>query len=646
MCGIAGVICRPGETVSPLALERAANAMANRGPDDLGYLGWWPDNGGRTRSTRNAGELQGAQAALVHRRLSVLDLSSSAWQPMTSLEGNHHLVFNGEVYNYCELRDELEKLGVEFRSSGDTAVLLEAMRVWNAECLSRLIGMFAFAFVDSRRRAITLARDGFGIKPLFYSEEGNRFIFASSISSLLALAPFEAAADRDRVFDYLRYGLTDHTDRTLFKNVLRLPAGHFLEVDIDNPTSGQPQCFWNLEPTEKADISFEEAARTLRDLFLDSVTLHLRSDVPVGAALSGGIDSSSIVMAMREVSGSSLDLHTVSFHADDPTLCESAWIDVVNQSSGATEHRVDVQVPELINDLDGLITAQEEPFGSTSIYAQYCVFRAASEAGLTVMLDGQGADELLAGYRPFIASRCISLLHKGEWNQALSLARAATTLPGHSMGQLLRVMGSHIVPRSFQATARRLLGRPTAPKWINRNWFVGCDLQSSPYPRAQGEDALRQLLVHTIAKTSLPMLLRFEDRNSMAFSIESRVPFLTPQLAEFVLNLPEQYLLTNDGTSKAVFRAAMTDLVPSEVLDRRDKIGFATPEFSWLQESKSWVDAVLTSDAAQSVLPLRLEHARAEWQGVLQGRRQFDWHIWRWICLIRWAECFDVSFER
>jgi asparagine synthase (glutamine-hydrolysing) len=644
MCGIAGAICSPGESVATQLLQQAADLMVDRGPDDCGFLGWWPAGGGRIHATRNPHELEGAQVALVHRRLSVLDLSTSAWQPMCSRNSTHHLVFNGEIYNYRELRSDLEKQGATFQSTGDSEVLLEAFRSRNVTCLPDLVGMFAFALLDSKRRNLTLARDAFGIKPLYFSTKGGRFVFASSIKALLTLAPFSATADRQAAFEYLRYGLTDHSSRTVFEYVFHLPAGHFLQVDVDDQTASEPVCFWRIEKQNSSDISFDDAASTLRRIFLENIDLHLRSDVPVGAALSGGIDSSSIVMAMREVAGADLDLHTVSFHAQDPAVSETSWIEIVNSASGAIEHRVDIQAGELIEDMDALIRAQEEPFGSTSIYAQYRVFRAAAEAGLTVMLDGQGADELLGGYHLFLASRLVSLLGKGRLIEAFSFAQSAAARPGSSWRNLLYVLGSQVTPPGLENLTRRIAGKPFIPCWLSTAWFSSCNASSSPLPKSLSHHGFHHILKETITRTSLPMLLRWEDRNSMAFSIESRVPFLTTSMAEFVFSLPEEYIVDRRGQSKNVFRSAMRGLVPGQILDRKDKIGFATPELSWLGENRAWVERILFGETARNLPALHMPEIRREWEGVIGGTLRFDWRIWRLICFIRWAELFSVSF--
>jgi len=644
VCGIAGVVRAQGQAVDPDRLRIAAERLAHRGPDDLGYLGW--DGSSDPTSGREPDVLLGSRVGLAHRRLAILDLSAAAWQPMSSPDRRFHLVFNGEIYNYRELRSTLAAAGWRFVSTGDTEVLLAAWATWGRSALARLVGMFAFAVLDVHERRLVLARDFFGIKPLYYHASAHGLAFASEIRAVLDVAALPARANQQSLYDYLRFGLTDHQPETMFAGVRQLPAAHVLSIDVDRPQGAEPDRFWDLDLDARSDLSPDAAAERLRGMFLDSVRLHLRSDVPVGTALSGGIDSSSIVMAMRHLEGPALDLHSVSFLPGDPEIDETRWVEAVALASGARLHRTRPDPAELVHDLERLIDIQEEPFGSTSIYAQHRVFRLAREVGIRVMLDGQGADELFAGYRTYLSVRLTALVRQGRLRAATRLVRSARGLPGVTTQDLLRSAGYHALPPALHRLARALAGRELDPRWLAEEWLDRAGVvRASPIPRARRRDALREMLARTLTMSSLPMLLRYEDRNSMAYSIESRVPFLTPALAEFVLSLPEEYLIDGDGTSKAILRRAMRGLVPDVVLDRRDKIGFATPERRWLTELRTWVDGVLESEAARAVPALDLEAARDEWHGILAGRRRFDWHVWRWINTIRWAERLGVTFD-
>jgi asparagine synthase (glutamine-hydrolysing) len=448
----------------------------------------------------------------------------------------------------------------------------------------------------------------------------------------------------ERLYAYLRFGLTDHGGETLFAEVRQVPPGHYLRVPLEAPDRTELVRYWRLVPEEGGDLSFKEAAEKLRELFLESVRLHLRSDVPLGFTLSGGIDSSAIVCAARHLEPR-LELHAFSFVAEDEAVSEERYVDQVGEACGVRVHKVRISPEELARDLDSLVRVQGEPFGSTSIYAQHRVFRRAREEGTKVMLDGQGADELLAGYVSYGAARVASLLASGRPLEALSFLLRLSRLPGRE-GTWKRVLGRLLSP-ALQPLARRLGGEALLPPWLNASWFAERGVAPSPPSRLLGprKDHLRQELLETLTETSLHMLLRYEDRNSMAHSIESRVPFLTPALARFVLGLPEGYILAPDGTSKAVFREAMRGLVPEGVPGRKDKIGFATPELRWLRALGPWVEALLRGEALRSIPALRPEEVLKEWREVAEGRKRFDFRVWRWVNLVAWTEAFGVEYD-
>jgi len=622
MCGIAGFL---GPNGDPREAARGPLAsLAHRGPDDAGWVA-------RTSPA----------CLLLHRRLSILDLSAAGHQPMFTPDGSYTIVFNGEIYNYCELREELARLGVNFRTQTDTEVLLHAYVRWGAACLRRLTGMFAFAIEDQRRRVLFLARDFFGIKPLYHVAHAGGFAFASEIKTLLDWLPIPRTVDPQRLYDYLRFGRTDHGAATMWSAIQQVPAAHYLEVSLDRPIAGQPVRYWRLPDDETLDVPFDEAARRVREAFLQNIRLHLRSDVPVGAALSGGIDSSAIVAAMRAVE-SGADLHAFSYIADEPAMSEERWVDLVGTQTSAAIHKVLARPDDLVADLDRLIYTQDEPFGSTSIYAQYRVFRLAREKGIKVMLDGQGADEMLAGYRQNVPARLSSLIRQGRLLDAFAFGQKAAQLPGMSGRVRMWLQALRLL---MPETPVKWLNEWLVPSWLDGRWFRERGVSLHAAVGSGHRDKLREELRQTLTATSLPMLLRYEDRNSMASSIESRVPFLTPDFAELVLRLPEQHILSNDGTTKNVFRQAMRGIVPDAILDRRDKIGFATPEQRWLTHLRPWVDAALSSDRARSLAALDLPTMTRDWQAVHAGKAPFDFRIWRWVNLIRWADRFNAKFS-
>jgi asparagine synthase (glutamine-hydrolysing) len=655
MCGIFGQV-NPSR-IDPVVVRRGLQKMRHRGPDDEGYVfantntcvarsygGDDTDRGINLPHVSTAGHLT-YNLAFGFRRLSILDLSTAGHQPMASACGKLWIVFNGEIYNYIELRDELIRLGHTFCSSSDTEVILTAYSQWGSDCLRRFVGMWAFAIVDLHRSVLLLARDPFGIKPLYYSWLNGTLSFSSEIKALLEVPGVRRRADAQAVSDYLHHGLTDHSERTLFSDVSNFPAGHYVELHLAslNGKRPSPAPYWALNAHRGADLSFDEAAKRLREMFLESVELHLRSDVPVGAALSGGIDSSSIVGAMRRLQPS-LDIRTFTYVDDDNVINEERWATMSAQASHASQRKFKVSADELARDLAHLVYMQDQPFISTSIFAQYCVFRGAAADGIKVMLDGQGADELMAGYPWNRSQRLVSLLRQRRYGAALQFhCRAGLMQPG-TAGNYLMMTAAATLPPGLEGLGRRLSGHNVIGAKLHNRWFSERAVNSQAFLRTSGREALREGLVKSVVRT-LPHLLRYEDRNSMAHSIESRVPFLTVRLAEFVLSLPEEYLVSGDGLSKSVFRKAMCGIVPEAILNRRDKVGFSTSEKNWLLEISPWVTQTLHSAVCHSIPGIKWDLVRRSWEATKSGNDGWNFQFWRWINMIAWTQAFDVAYD-
>lgn len=626
MCGIFGGVWRSVPLGLESALSNTARALRFRGPDDNG---------------QEIFVLGAATIALGHTRLSIIDLTSGGHQPMHSADGLVSIVFNGEIYNYRELRDELKLLGHRFASDSDTEVLLTAWRQWGQDGLSRLVGMFAFVVFDREAATLTCVRDAFGIKPFFYALERGNILFASEIPAIKELKQEKAELDWQRAYDYLVHGDYDSGSRTFLDGVLHLQPGHVLELDIASGRLAEPARWWQPEIAERRDLGFAEAAEQLRERFLDSIRLHLRSDVPLGAALSGGIDSSAVVCAMRHVAPDA-PINTFSYIARGSVVSEEGWVDRINRHVGAVPHKVVVSASELAADLDEMIQAQGEPFGSTSIYAQYRVFRLAKEKGVTVTLDGQGADEMLAGYNGYPGQRVRSLLEQGSYSEAWHFLDQWARWPGRSRLAGAKRVVAEFTQGPFYDFLRRLNGMRDLPAWINAGPLEGKGIiRRYPRLRSTRSESGRRLaaeLALSLTQRGLPALLRHGDRNSMRFSVESRVPFLTRELADFLLSLPEAYLISPGGETKHIFRAAMRGLVPDDVLDRRDKIGFATPEQEWLfgmaDTVRSWLRIDLNLPFLNQAEVLR------EFDLIVAGKKPFSWQVWRWINFSRWYSRF------
>lgn len=641
MCGLAGFITDERGQLNARLIERVAGLLRHRGPDDLGFYTWSEARGGEASAAPPA--IGPREVGLVHRRLVILDPSHHARQPMTTPDGRYTMIFNGEIYNFVELRRVLETKGHRFRSTGDSAVLLAALSEWGTDALRRLTGMFALALIDTVSRTVLLARDFAGMKPLYVTRWTGGFAFASEIKALLELPGVSREADPQHVYDYLRAGLVDHDDGTMFSAVRQLPAGHYMLVDLDTPRPAEAVRFWCPNPNRRFAGSFRRAAKALSDLFLDSIQMHLRADVPIGVALSGGIDSSAILTAVRHVLGPGHAIRAFGYVPDDPGLNEERWMQIAGRSARADIHKITIRPDQFWRDLDHLVDVQEQPFGSPSIYAQYCVMRAAREQGVGVMLGGQGADEMFGGYRSFLTQRVSELVRQKRHREALRLARRASKLPGAAELRLLELVPDH---RSSGPDAQGKAERRPSPRpWFNVAWFRDRDVVLKPRPRTFCGDEFRDRLHDTFIRSSLPHLLRYEDRNSMAFSIESRLPFLTPDLVEFAFSLPNEFLVDAHGRGKAILRHSLKGILPARIRRRKDKLGFQTPDRSWIVGRNSELRALVGSDAAQRIPVIEFGAAEREWASTMNGSSPFGKHLWRWVNLARWVERFDVRFS-
>lgn len=622
MCGILGGFWRSPQTDHRMQVIAGMKRLGHRGPNDSGL------------SSR---QVAGGQLHLAQTRLSIIDLSPAGHQPMLLEDGRITIVYNGEIYNYKELRCELQQLGWQFNSQTDTEVLLKAWAEWGCEFLPRLVGMFAFVIYDRYDNSVTCVRDGFGIKPLYYDISADGFVFSSELPALLDIRTGAPQADLDRAYHYLVHADYDSTRQSFIKGVQHLAPGTLIRLDLETGTLDPPRSWWTPASRETSTLNFDEAAEALREMFLDSIRLHLRSDVPLGAALSGGVDSSAVVCAMRHIAPD-MPIHTYSYIADAGHLSEESWVDVVNDQVEAIPHKVHADVQDFERDLDRIIAVQGEPFGGTSIYAQYCVFRQARADGITVTLDGQGADEVLAGYDGYPGQRILSLFEQGDLRGVAQFVRNWVQWPGRSYKSSIANLGRQVAPDAVYAWARQKSGRDFRPNWLKLAPLEadGVDFsENRPIRQAsfRGRRVIEQLR-YSLQTRGMPHLLRHGDRNAMAFSIESRVPFLTIPLADFLLSLPENYLISQGGETKSVFRAAMRGIVPDSILDRRDKIGFATPEEIWFRQISPQLRAWL--EDADDVPFLDRPKLMAHFDAIMQGQQKFDWQIWRWINYIRW----------
>lgn len=629
MCGILGVFNVNPKEFNLETFNNALTKINHRGPDNLGFEIF----------DTSCGKL-----ALGHARLAIIDLSINGNQPMHSFDKRYVLIYNGEIYNYEELKENLISKGYKFETETDTEVLIASWIEWGVECIKKLNGMFSFAIYDSELEEIILVRDAFGIKPLYFSITNNSLIFGSEISVLECFSEVDNELNISSAYNYLSFGQYDNTSNTFLKNINHLLPGHFIKISLkaikDKIDCHEIIRWWYPSIKERSDLSFDEAALQLRELFLKNVKMHLRSDVPIGAALSGGLDSSAIVCAIRYLEPD-LPIHTFSYVARDTNFDEEKWIDKINFHVKAIGHKVVIKPEEFINDLDEMILTQGEPFYSTSIYAQYRVFKAAKEAGIIVTLDGQGADELLAGYNGYPQGLLHSMFEKGEYFKIIYFLYFWSKWPGRKFKDSYILLSNLLVSKKIRFLIKKIMGlKSNRPKLINQDLLNSfSDEINSDFSASKLNDGYKRRLVQqlrdALTGNGLASLLRHGDRNSMRWSIESRVPFLTTEMAEFILSLPESYLLSTKGETKSIFRYAMRGIVPDEILDRRDKLGFQTPEKDWLLSNKLYLKNWLL--CVKDIKFLNNLECKNEILKIFEKKGNFKQQNWWVINYYKWA---------
>ena len=603
MCGLLGWIGHGPELRGEA--ERALDLLAHRGPDSEGL--WIArDN----------------PVALGGRRLAIIDRRPEADQPMS--KGPLTIVHNGEIYNYVELRRELSSLGVEFETSSDTEVIIRAVEHWGDDAIARFNGMFACAFWDDRSGHLTLARDRFGEKPLFYAEGPNCFHFASEIKALLPFPCVRRAPDEAALYRFLAAGhVPDGTDRTFFDGIRQLRPATILKVGRDRPVATHR--YWQLVPdADAADLPLDQAASRLAALLDESVRIRLRSDVPVGTSLSGGIDSSLIVATLARVRDvASPALRTFSARHEAAAVDEGRFIGLVTAAAGSEPHEVWIKASELPNDIERLVWHQDEPFWTTSMYAQWKVYELAGKNGIRVLLDGQGADEVFGGYHSLAFGASWSgLLRRLDLRNLIPEMREYRRQHDATYSWMLGAIAARSIPRWLDARTRPAYWRSAGliaklPRPTDREPKTECDALKG---------TLRRALCHALLSTSLPGLLRVADRSSMAHSVEVRLPFLDHRIVEFAFGLRERHLVQR-GTSKRILRELLRPALPT-IAERRDKIGFETPERAWFSGPlRGWM-ADLLGDASRRDLFRRGEVDRM-WTSVLEGRTasQVAWRV-------------------
>ncbi len=600
MCAISGILSFV-RAIGPSYIGEMTSVLRHRGPDDEGYLAVELTKGRAEPVACRGRKSQASTLPLIddltrpahlylgHRRLSILDLSPAGHQPMSYGKGLW-IVFNGEIFNYLELREELKCLGYEFRTNTDTEVILATYSQWGERCVERFNGDWSFCIFDAEREILFLSRDRYGIKPLYYFHDKEVFAFASEIKALLTLPVVPKHLNREKAFHYCAFHCRDHTEETLYDQIYQLNPGCNLWIDL-RAGSVKKSRYYRVEyDRDLGKYDHKKAlgyASDIRELLIDAVRVRLRADVPVGTCLSGGLDSSAIVAIMAMLLGPGtqktvLNTFTATF-PNDP-IDESGFAGLVTNRSSATTHYIYPSQEGYHRALPLILYYQDEPFGSSTVYSQWEVMKEAAKH-VKVVLDGQGGDEVFGGYWDNRASFLTHLLKSGRLGELVTELRwtarnaggwknglqAVKPLPFFALGSMMKPLAYRLRFRRDVNRSCQAFGRIASQGWEH-------------IPRKFSDNA-NELLFHYLLEYSLPYLLKAEDRNSMAHSIEARVPFTDYRLVDYVFSIPAVYKF-HHGWTKWLLRLAMRDLLPAQIIWRKDKLGFATP--AWTTRSTEW----------------------------------------------------------
>lgn len=567
MCGISLAINKNNTSVNPDLINSMNDKVIHRGPDDEGYF-------------------FGPNYALGHRRLAIIDLSSGGHQPR--VDRDLAISFNGEIYNYIELRDELKILGHVFQSGSDTEVIIKAYREWGINAFSRFNGMWAIILADMTANEIILCRDQFGIKPLYYCTIGNGFYAGSEIKQFTCIPEFTAELNHKVAINFILSGLLNYSEETFFNKVLALNPGYLLRYSLTSHQYSSIGWYKLREQIHKSNPSYQQSVQHVRSLMIESIRLRMRSDVLVGSCLSGGIDSSTIVGLSKSQALTNSEFLTITCCFDDERHDERYFSDQVSGSTGFPSLKIFPNLRWLIEDnlFDRMLYHQDQPFSGATHYLEYCVYKCARENNRTVMLGGQGSDEYLAGYDDFFYVVTKELLLAFRFRGAFNLLRIRAITKGlYFLDELRSFLKSELF-FPVALLAKKLLGIDSQP-WLSKKWKNLAKM----YKRDFKSTSILELSILQMEKTSLPYQLHSEDRNSMMFSIESRLPFLDHRLVEYCMGLPAGYKV-KDGVTKAVLRDAIHEL-PDEIRNRKHKMGFISPDADWMLSNSSAIRAEL-----------------------------------------------------
>lgn len=639
MCGICGIYSFKG-VIDSNRLVKMAKLMQHRGPDDEGYLLLNTESSAfesfhsndtiediKLKTRKINGFINNKyNLGLGFRRLAILDLSANGHQPMTFEEAGLHIVYNGEIYNYIEIRNELESFGYNFYSNSDTEVILKSYDKWGEDCVHKFNGMWAFAIWDTKNRKLFCSRDRFAVKPFFYYYILNEiFVFSSEIKPLLLFIKPEE--NKDVVFKNFAYGITNYNEETFFKGIYQLRGGHNLILN-----NGKIKIYkYYFLPQNEYNGNFDSAKEKLRELLFEAVKIRLRSDVEVGFALSGGIDSSSIVCIANELK--TTNNHTFSMVFPGNQYDESKYIDSVLAKTKFKKHIIIPTFKDFINDLDNFVYYLEEPFDGLSYYGEYKVRQLTHSKNIKVSLDGQGGDEVFAGYPHFFLFYLKDLIRNFKFIKFFNEHREISASEHTNLFQIFKsfLRNSNSVSIGFL--------RKKYP-YINSNLHNSDSLSLElEFDNSFGSYLNDELYKYFFFK-SIPKLLISADKISMSFSLECRNPFLDFRIVEFGFSLPYSFKI-NNGLLKFILRESVKDLIPESIYSRKDKIGFVLPEENFEEEklTKIIIDKIISHKSLNEIV--EIDSFIKYYKSNSTVRK--NWRFWKIISYLLWYEKFIIN---
>jgi len=633
MCGIAGIVAIEG--VNPQALIAMTNLISYRGPSGFGFAYMRPGTEAQLEILHNQDRVPSTLRPVVglgNRRLAILDVSAAGNQPMEIENGAYCITYNGEIYNYKEIRQELERSGYRFRTGTDTEVILYAYQEWGEQCLHRFNGMWSFALWDRAKQRLFCARDRFGVKPFYYAIHGGAFYFASEIKQILDASALPRIANPQNVHHYLEWGLLDYSADTFFQGIRQLRGGHSLTLDLSDPLAPKIGRYWELRVEPLPQVRTEDAVDEFRALFQNAVRLRLRSDVPVGVSLSGGLDSSAVVCQAKQLAPD-IQFETFSACFEEKVIDEREYVVAAVAAVAGRGHCSYPRGPAFWKAIRSIAYHQDEPLLSTGSFPQWCVMADAKAHHVPVLLGGQGGDEALCGYQKYRYFYFWELMRNADpalIGELAAWARNGTSFH-FSIGSASRYLPG-VFRNPFSMTER-----------------VGqADFHNSFRRASSGLGVHRTLADRQktdLTYSSLPTLLHHEDRISMAHSIETRLPFLDYKLVEFAVNCAPSLKL-RDGWSKWILRNAMVGTLPEKIRLRKSKLGFDTPDREWVRlglnngQRAVWEAPNLRME--RFLDPQKLSHECQKFLRRTPAALSSDL-IFRAVSLELWAQVFQVS---